>query len=54
MQTNKKVDVLQILECHAIKYFSKDEYNGRSAAMLVGAKNGSTFYVSNTNHLTGN
>lgn len=36
--------LLQILECHAIKYFSKDEYNGRSAAMLVGAKNGSTFY----------
>jgi len=36
--------LIQILECHAIKYFSKDEYNGRSAAMLVGAKNGSTFY----------
>ncbi|XP_039254978.2 large ribosomal subunit protein uL3m-like [Styela clava] len=36
--------LIQILDCHVIKYFSKEEYNGRIAAALIGAKNASPFY----------
>jgi len=36
----------QILECNVIKYFSKDDYNKVTAAILVGAKNTTPFYVS--------
>ena len=36
--------LIQIADCHVIKYFSKEEFNGRNAAALVGAKNGSPFY----------
>lgn len=36
--------LIQILECNVIKYFSKEEYNGRTAAVIVGAKNASPFF----------
>lgn len=36
--------LVQILDCHVIKYFSKEEYNGITGAVIVGAKNASPFY----------
>lgn len=42
--------LIQLADCHVIKYFSKDEYNGKVAAALVGAKNGSPFYRSEKYH----
>lgn len=32
-------------DCHVIKYLSKEEHDGRSAALVVGGKNVSPFYV---------
>ncbi|XP_076865615.1 large ribosomal subunit protein uL3m [Brachyhypopomus gauderio] len=40
------VTVLQVQDCHVIKSLSKEEYDGRSAALVVGAKNVSPFYRS--------
>ena len=42
--------LIQIADCHVIKYFSKDEFNGRKAAALVGAKSGSPFYRNEKYH----
>lgn len=36
----------QVQDCHVIKHIPKDEYDGNSAALVVGAKNVSPFYVS--------
>nr|CAB3263971.1 39S ribosomal protein L3, mitochondrial-like [Phallusia mammillata] len=36
--------LIQILDCNVVKYFSKEEYNNKTAALLVGAKNASPFY----------
>lgn len=33
-------------DCHVIKYLSKEEYDGHSAALIVGGKNVSPFHVS--------
>lgn len=33
-------------DCHIIKYLSKEEYDGHSAALIVGGKNVSPFHVS--------
>ncbi|XP_051245792.1 39S ribosomal protein L3, mitochondrial [Dicentrarchus labrax] len=40
------VTMLQVEDCHVLKYLPKEEYNGSSAALLVGGKNASPFYVS--------
>ncbi|XP_068603330.1 large ribosomal subunit protein uL3m [Brachionichthys hirsutus] len=40
------VTMLQVQDCHVLKYLSKEEYNGRTAALLVGGKNVSPFYRS--------
>ncbi|CAL1584552.1 unnamed protein product [Knipowitschia caucasica] len=36
--------MLQVQDCHVIKYISKDENDGDTAALLVGGKNVSPFY----------
>ncbi|GAA6066695.1 39S ribosomal protein L3, mitochondrial [Tachysurus ichikawai] len=40
------VTMLQVQDCHVIKHVPKDEYDGTSAALVVGAKNVSPFYRS--------
>ena len=35
----------KVQDCHIIKYLPKEEYNGHSAALVVGGKNASPFYV---------
>ncbi|KAG7458045.1 hypothetical protein MATL_G00233710 [Megalops atlanticus] len=40
------VTMLQVQDCHVIKYLSKEEYDGHTAALIVGAKNVSPFHVS--------
>ncbi|XP_028254443.1 large ribosomal subunit protein uL3m [Parambassis ranga] len=37
------VTMLQVQDCHVLKYLSKEEHNGRSAALIVGGKNVSPF-----------
>ncbi|KAM4689796.1 large ribosomal subunit protein uL3m [Discoglossus pictus] len=38
------VTMLQVRDCHVIKYTSKEEYNGRTSTLTVGGKNVSPFY----------
>ncbi|KAG9355710.1 hypothetical protein JZ751_000548 [Albula glossodonta] len=38
------VTMLQVLDCHVIKHMSKEEFDGHTAALVVGAKNVSPFY----------
>lgn len=38
--------ILQVLDCHVIKHMSKEEFDGHTAALIVGGKNASPFYVS--------
>ncbi|KAJ8395211.1 hypothetical protein AAFF_G00034130 [Aldrovandia affinis] len=38
--------MLQVLDCHVIKYMSKEVFDGKTAALIVGAKNVSPFYKS--------
>ncbi|XP_026870767.2 39S ribosomal protein L3, mitochondrial isoform X2 [Electrophorus electricus] len=45
-KTGEKHVVTMLQDCHVIKYLSKDENDGRSAALIVGAKNVSPFYRS--------
>ncbi|KAK5855187.1 hypothetical protein PBY51_005317 [Eleginops maclovinus] len=40
------VTLLQVQDCHVIKHLSKEEFNGHTAALLVGGKNVSPFYRS--------
>ncbi|XP_070702524.1 large ribosomal subunit protein uL3m [Pempheris klunzingeri] len=40
------VTMLQVQDCHVIKYLSKEEYDGHSTALLVGGKNVSPFHRS--------
>ncbi|XP_053570273.1 39S ribosomal protein L3, mitochondrial isoform X2 [Bombina bombina] len=40
------VTMLQVQDCHVIKYTPKEEYNGRTATLTVGGKNVSPFYRS--------
>ncbi|KAJ8268292.1 hypothetical protein COCON_G00134640 [Conger conger] len=40
------VTMLQVLDCHVIKYLPKEEYDGRAPALIVGGKNVSPFYRS--------
>uniref|UniRef100_UPI0037E983F6 large ribosomal subunit protein uL3m n=1 Tax=Semicossyphus pulcher TaxID=241346 RepID=UPI0037E983F6 len=40
------VTMLQVQDCHVLKYLSKEEYDGHTAALMVGGKNGSPFYKS--------
>ncbi|KAM4706058.1 large ribosomal subunit protein uL3m [Rhinophrynus dorsalis] len=37
------VTMLQVRDCHVIKYTPKEEFNGRTAALIVGGKNVSPF-----------
>ncbi|XP_029299724.1 large ribosomal subunit protein uL3m [Cottoperca gobio] len=48
MKTGEKhaVTMLQVQDCHVLKYMSKEDMNGHSAALLVGGKNVSPFYRS--------
>ncbi|XP_034017118.1 39S ribosomal protein L3, mitochondrial [Thalassophryne amazonica] len=43
---NFPVTILQVQDCHVIKHVSKEEFDGRTAALLVGGKNVSPFYRS--------
>ena len=36
--------LIQILDCHVIKYFPKNEYNGVYAAAIIGTKSASPFF----------
>ncbi|XP_042362550.1 39S ribosomal protein L3, mitochondrial [Plectropomus leopardus] len=38
--------MLQVQDCHVIKHLSKEEFNGHTAALVVGGKNVSPFYRS--------
>uniref|UniRef100_A0A671M6D1 Large ribosomal subunit protein uL3m n=1 Tax=Sinocyclocheilus anshuiensis TaxID=1608454 RepID=A0A671M6D1_9TELE len=38
------VTMLQVQDCHVVKHLSKEEYNGRTAALIVGGKNISPFH----------
>ncbi|KAM6959001.1 large ribosomal subunit protein uL3m [Aplochiton taeniatus] len=38
------VTMLQVQDCHVLKYLSKEEYDGKTAALMVGGKNASPFY----------
>lgn len=38
------VTMLQVLDCHVLKLLSKEEYDGRTTALLVGGKNVSPFH----------
>ncbi|XP_008330224.1 large ribosomal subunit protein uL3m [Cynoglossus semilaevis] len=40
------VTMLQVQDCHVIKHLSKEEFDGRTAALVVGGKNVSPFYRS--------
>ncbi|XP_013861098.1 large ribosomal subunit protein uL3m [Austrofundulus limnaeus] len=40
------VTMLQVQDCHVIKHLTKEEYDGKTAALLVGGKNSSPFYKS--------
>lgn len=40
------VTMLQVLDCHVIQYLSKEEFDGHTAALLVGGKNVSPFHRS--------
>uniref|UniRef100_A0A1A7Y531 Large ribosomal subunit protein uL3m n=1 Tax=Iconisemion striatum TaxID=60296 RepID=A0A1A7Y531_9TELE len=40
------VTLLQVQDCHVIKCLSKEEFDGRTAALMVGGKNVSPFYKS--------
>ncbi|CAG5891434.1 unnamed protein product [Menidia menidia] len=40
------VTLLQVQDCHVIKYLSKEEYDGHTAALVVGGKNVSPFHKS--------
>lgn len=40
------ITMLQVQDCHVISCLSKEENNGRSAALVVGGKSVSPFYVS--------
>lgn len=35
----------KVQDCHVIKYLPKEEYDGHTAALVVGGKNASPFYV---------
>lgn len=38
------VTMLQVQDCHVLKYLSKEEYDGNTAALVVGGRNASPFY----------
>uniref|UniRef100_A0A8K9UHF2 Large ribosomal subunit protein uL3m n=1 Tax=Oncorhynchus mykiss TaxID=8022 RepID=A0A8K9UHF2_ONCMY len=38
------VTMLQVQDCHVLNYLSKEEYDGHTAALMVGGKNASPFY----------
>ncbi|XP_039383974.1 39S ribosomal protein L3, mitochondrial isoform X1 [Mauremys reevesii] len=38
------VTLLQVKDCHVLKYTPKEEYNGKTATLIVGGKNSSPFY----------
>ncbi|XP_053322314.1 39S ribosomal protein L3, mitochondrial [Spea bombifrons] len=40
------VTMLQVQDCHVIKYTPKEEFDGKTAALTVGGKNASPFYKS--------
>ena len=42
--------LIQIADCHVVKYFSKEEYNGKTASALVGCKSASPFYRNEKYH----
>ncbi|NP_001291189.1 39S ribosomal protein L3, mitochondrial [Esox lucius] len=46
MGDRQVVTLLQVQDCHVLKYLSKEEYDGHTAALLVGGKNASSFYKS--------
>lgn len=41
----------QVQDCHVVKHLSKEEYNGHTAALIVGGKNVSPFHVSKISDL---
>lgn len=40
------VTMIQVQDCHVLKYLSKEQYDGHTAALIVGGKNVSPFYRS--------
>ncbi|XP_019339099.1 large ribosomal subunit protein uL3m [Alligator mississippiensis] len=44
------VTLLQVQDCHVIKYQPMEETNGKTALLLVGGKNASPFYRSESRH----
>ncbi|XP_061597869.1 39S ribosomal protein L3, mitochondrial [Cololabis saira] len=40
------VTMLQVQDCHVIKHLSKEEYDGHTAALIVGGRNASPFHKS--------
>ncbi|KAM3595650.1 uncharacterized protein V6R79_000546 [Siganus canaliculatus] len=40
------VSLLQVQDCHVIKYLSREEFDGKTAALVVGGKNVSPFHTS--------
>ncbi|XP_077405225.1 large ribosomal subunit protein uL3m [Vanacampus margaritifer] len=40
------VTMLQVQDCHVIQHISKEDFDGRTAALIVGGKNASPFYKS--------
>ncbi|XP_053119500.1 39S ribosomal protein L3, mitochondrial isoform X2 [Hemicordylus capensis] len=45
-KTGEKIAVtlLQVRDCHVLKYLSKEEFNGKDTALMVGGKNVSPFH----------
>lgn len=37
--------LFKVQDCHVIKYLPKEEYDGHTAALVVGGRNASPFYV---------
>uniref|UniRef100_A0A3P8XBQ0 Large ribosomal subunit protein uL3m n=1 Tax=Esox lucius TaxID=8010 RepID=A0A3P8XBQ0_ESOLU len=52
MGDRQVVTLLQVQDCHVLKYLSKEEYDGHTAALLVGGKNASSFYVMPSTHIS--
>ncbi|XP_056154641.1 39S ribosomal protein L3, mitochondrial [Lampris incognitus] len=40
------VTMLQVQDCHVVKYLSKEDHDGNSAALMIGGRNVSPFYKS--------
>ncbi|XP_067111965.1 39S ribosomal protein L3, mitochondrial [Osmerus mordax] len=43
------VTMLQVQDCHVLKHLTKEEYDGHTAALVVGGRNASPFYKTEEN-----